>query len=266
VAGLCVVYALLRFAELQTGLPGLDERATGFGLGRLEPDQAAAIFGDSRWVLYVHNVIVALLSLAFAEPRNGTWQAVAAWLAGGLRPWMLVAVVASTAATAAIAHFVVGRARAWRARQFTDDDRLVILAVAVALGNAAMCYAYVKDEVMSVAGVFYALALYAALRTASRDWGRSRLSWMRTAVLSTVLLAASAGWALRASMLQYQLYATNFHTRYEWAQADEYLDAQGIRVDSPDAERLIQTLKTAALDAPLRNSQLVPLWIRRWFE
>ena len=73
-----------------------------------------------------------------------------------------VTFVSSLVTTALIAGAGVQVLRRYRASD--PSDRLILLFAAVLAANAVLSYAYTKDDIMSVSGVFYGLAAYAAIR------------------------------------------------------------------------------------------------------
>ena len=89
----------MRFWDLSTGTPGLTERATGFGFGRLEPDEVVERFGASPYLFYLYNVVSSFLSVVLSEPRAGTWDLTARVVRGQIAPGMVVPVFSSLLAT-----------------------------------------------------------------------------------------------------------------------------------------------------------------------
>jgi hypothetical protein len=146
----------------------------------------------------------------------------------------------------------VRRWPAWRRRQFERGDRIVILAGVLVVANAVLSYGYTKDEIMSVAGVFYALAAAEAARVwlAGRADGDGPLPGtqgsLRMAVLAA-LLAVSGGWALRAVGLHYHVHQMAHDVRNEWVTVDAWLTAQHAAPSTEAGRRLVQTLRDDAL-------------------
>ena len=216
-------YFYLRFVSLGTGFPGLDERAMGFGLGRLDRGEVVARFTDAPYVLYAYNVVSSLLSVVLSEPRNGTWEMTRRWLAGEITPSVVVALASSIIATGLIVWFAAGRFQLWRAGQFEHRDQLVVVFLAVLAANAAICYAYTKDEIMSTAGVFYALAVFAAARAMLARFGAIHRQPLAGVVIAVLLLVASSTWAIRATGLHYHMYYSGYYVRNEWATVEVWL-------------------------------------------
>ena len=258
-------YLYLRFVHLGTGVPGLDERAMGFGFGRLDRGDVVARFADAPYLLYAYNVVSSLLSVVLSEPRGGTWEMTRRLVTGEAAPSVFVALVSATVATALVLWFTTVRVRAWRARQFTRDDQLVLVFMAVAAANAAICYAYTKDEIMSTAGVFYALAVFAAARAGLVRVGPVRRRAVATGAFAALLFAASTAWAIRATGLHYHMYYAGYYARNEWATVEVWLREQHVEPTTEEGIRLVEALRAIAIDMPMLNPYFLPRWAERWF-
>src|SRR5581483_6586651 len=175
------------------GVPGLDERATGFGFRVLQPTEVIARFGHNPLPLYLYNVASAVLTVLFAEPRGAVWQFVGGIAHRSLEPWMAINVVTSTLTTAVLAWHIARRLPDWRRFEFAEDDRLVLLFLVILPINAAFCAVYVKDVIMSPAGVFYALAATVAVRHLVASTSRSAVALVPVWTV-VILVAVSAGW------------------------------------------------------------------------
>jgi hypothetical protein len=78
-----------------------------------------------------------------------------------------------------------------------------------------MCYAYAKDEIMSVAGVFYAAVVFCAAAEALNALHRRSLGPLIVPVLAVALLGSGA-WAFRSLGLHYKLLHAGYSARAEW--------------------------------------------------
>ncbi|MEW5984311.1 MAG: hypothetical protein AB1806_18315 [Acidobacteriota bacterium] len=240
-------YLYLRFAVIHVGGPGLDERASGFLLERLEPAQLIARFGDNPLPFYAYNVASAFSTVFLSEPRGGVWTVVRAWLDGHLQPWMVFHVVSSALATLVVVGLVLGRWRRYVGRQFGDADRLMLLGLMMAGANAVMSYAYLKDEVLSVAAAFYASAVFAAVAEIGRWWVARPRRLLPAFCLVSVLAVVSCLWTTRAAGCFYNLRSFASKVSADWADhslADDFPEMAA----SPDAVRLYDTLRREALD------------------
>lgn len=249
-------YAAIRFG-LSTGLPTLVERSTGFGTERLDPVELTRRFGDRPLVLYAYNVVSSIGSVLASQPRAGVWTLVAEARQGGLTPGTLMNVAVSLLTTAGLAVWALHRATAWRwaawrVRGLERGDRAVIIAAALTVSNAVLSYGYTKDEIMSVAGAFYALAVTEAVRTwlaerAGRERGVPGTARASRLALLALLLAVSGGWAVRAVGLHYQLHQMAHDVRNEWVTVDAWLAQQHATPSTDAGRRLVGALRDDAL-------------------
>jgi hypothetical protein len=250
-------YFALRFAVLDVGTPALSERSSGFGFSVLDPSELVRRFEDHRLAFYAYNVAASALSVLFGEPRGGVFR-----LADGIRlgapyPAVAATAAASTAATLLVAAFAWRRRGAWRAGQFADGDRLVLLFLAVFPANAAISFPYTKDVTMSPAGAFMALAVYAAARelVTVPPQGARRLA----TVLACALL--SLAWSVRLVSLHVELRVAQHKVRDEWAVVDDWIVLQRMDISDPRARRLRDTLRTDAILERRPPGELE--WVRR---
>jgi len=237
-------YFVLRFVVLGVGAPGLDERASGFGFGVLDRNQLTARFGANPLPFYAYNIAASLSSLFFSEPSGGTFQITQRVLAGQASTLNLVSVGVSALGTALILGYVWSRRAEWRARRFTADDQLVAIFFAVAAANAAICYAYTKDVILSPAGAFYALALAVAAR---HYIARASQTAVRTAAAGVVLVLLSSGWGFRAVAAQIDLRHAAEATRVEWAYVDRWLGDQGVAPTTDQGRAIVTHLQEDAI-------------------
>jgi hypothetical protein len=247
------------------GMPSIWERSTGFGFSRLDPAAIARQFEHSVALLYLYNFSTSILSVLFSEPRSGTWDVTSRLLRGDVQPSLVASVVSACVATCVIGWFAAARWRPWDRRRLEPADRIVAVFGAVLVANAAMCCVYTKDEIMSTAGVFYALAVYVAARECLSRF--AALPSRRPAMLAfaVVLAAGSTAWGIRATGLYYEMYWKASKVRYEWAEVEVFLRDQQIALRTPDEVRLVERLRADAMRAPLLNAALLPHWAKAWF-
>jgi hypothetical protein len=258
-------YFYLRFVYLGTGAPSLDERATGFGFGTLERGDIIPRFGDAPYMLYSYNLVSSVLSVLLSEPRSGTWEMTRRWMVGDVAPSVIVSWVSALTATGLLVWFAGVRFRVWLARRCEHADQLVLVCLAVTAANAVFCYTYTKDEIMSTAGVFYALAVFAASRTAITRFARVSRGTLRSAALTLLLLVCSASWAIRATGLHYHMYYAGYNSRNEWVAVEVWLREQRVE-PTEEGTRLIEELRSAAIEMPGLNPYFLPRWSERWFD
>lgn len=250
-------YAYARIAALSTGLPTVDERSSGFLLGVLEPDELRARFGENPWPYFAYNVGASILTVLFAEPRAGVWVTLRAYLESDIWPWMVVAVISSAATTAII---VTGVVSSWRDRAGRDAvDRFFLISAAVLAANAVLTYGFLtRDDLMSLAGAFYALAAYAAVRRLLLRAGGLRP--VAAVIVFAALIVASTGWAIRTAGLHYSLRSTAFKTRNDWTTVPDRWSA------TPEWRVVTERLRQDALERRVVAPRFEPRWITRWFE
>ena len=136
--------------------------------------------------------------------------------------------------------------------------------LAVLGGSAVLSYAYAKSEIMSAAGVFYALVAYLALREAIAVLVSLELTAVRRTVIFLAVLLVSSAWAWRAVGLQYRLQRGAFEARSEWVlRMPPYHDPP---VPASDV-RLTPRMQDEALHRGRTNPFLLwPRYARLWGE
>lgn len=254
IVALLAGYFALRFGYLNVGSPGLAERSSGYGFRFLDPPELVARFGDNPLPFYAYNVVTSAVSVLLSEPRAGVFGLLYGVTINDPYPPAVVNVVASTCATALIAVYAWRRRRAWLARQFDHDDRLVLIFLAVLAANATISYPYTKDVIMSPAGAFYAVAVFAAARGLLPRVAASRSVLTAALVLFCATLGAS--WSLRAMGLPLGLREASRKVRNEWADVDHWIVKQDIRLDAR-GRALLDRLRGEALFADPAPPRLV---------
>lgn len=244
---LLAAYFYARFAWLDVGAPGLNERSSGWGFGMLDPADLIARFGGNPFPFYAYNAITSGLSVLVAEPRAGVFRLVGGFTRGAPETFLLVNVLASTTATVLIGRFAWQRRRAWMSRLFERDDQLVLLFLMMLAANAVISYPYTKDVIMSPAGAFFAVAAYVGFRGMARDAAGARSR--RGAAVVVVAFVLASTWAIRAAALHLQLRDAAYKTRTEWAYSDPSFGERG----TADARRRARALRDRLMgDAVLR--------------
>lgn len=206
---LLAAYFWVRFLVLEIPSPGLDERATGWWLARLEPDEIVRRFAANPFPLYVYNVMAGLVGTLLAEPRSGQWSLTGRLLADDVRPWMVIQVASSLLITTAMLGALAPALARWRRNVLDDRDRFVLLAFGMLGANALMMFGYVKDEVLSVGVVFYAAGAFAVLaRLGERLPNRAA---------GALLVSASVLWTMRAADTFFSLQQSAYNVANDWA-------------------------------------------------
>jgi hypothetical protein len=206
-------YVALRIGALHMIGNAVGERQTGFGTQMLSTSDLRDRFGATPWLIYAYTIACSVLTVPFSQPVAGQWTAFGAWHAGGFQLFYLNDICTSLAATALAAWYMWTRPAPARRRRWRDP--IPLTALAVLAGSAVLSYAYAKNEIMSTAGVFYALVVFLAAAEAARTLSTQTVASLRVPVLIAVLCVSSA-WAFRALGLQYRLQRGAFEARSEW--------------------------------------------------
>jgi hypothetical protein len=250
-------YLWLRFAMLETGVPALTERAAGYGFEVLEPSQLLERFGADPRPFYLYNVIAAIGSVLFSEPRNGVFEGVRLFRSGAVPPYIWIPVVTSTVTTLAIVGGLVAARRSGStAAQAHARAGLVFVAVLVA--NALLSFAYTKDEIVSIAGAFYALTAYTAFRWILSSLATSFTS-LRFAAIVLIALVGT-GWAVRSAGVEFHLVSQAFKQRNDWAGLPMRWRQEGEWPADPRAQALVLQLRLAAAAMPAVAPTFTPRW------
>ena len=263
---LIVGYLVVRFTVLDVGTRTVGATSSGYGFSVRNTGELVAMFGEYPVVFYAYNVICAAMTVLFSEPRAGVFQFTHFLVQGNVPAWSLVNVVVSVLGTTLIAIAIARRIGGWLHWTFDRDDVVLLLFVAVLAANSAISYPYLKEVVMSPAGMFYAAALFIAVRDLLR---RAQQRPSSSAVwLAIPLLVLSAGWTLRAVTLAESLRASAFVNRNDWAQAEQREDEvrPQWRQRHPDAEQLVRDLSRQVVTMTVPQPYTVPRWTRTWID
>jgi hypothetical protein len=244
VSAVLVGYFVLRFLVLGNGVPGLVERDSGFGFARYTPAELSARFGANPWPFYAYNVVSAALSVLFAEPRDGVYRLTRS-LVNGAPEWpLVVGFVSSSLATVLIVRFAWVRREHWRRWEFERGDQLVLIFVGVLAANATISYGYSKDQIISPAGFFFAVAAFVAARDLVERLPARRAA--RTVALAACVVL-SVTWSIRAIGLHAGLSWTAVRVREQWAYVDDWFANTGRRELSPRSRALRDQLQDDAI-------------------
>jgi hypothetical protein len=261
-------YLWLRFVYLSVGTPGLDVgRDSGFGAAMLSPDEILRRFGDNPGWFYVYNVVTSVLSVLFSDPDRGVFHTLRTWREGEMPARLYIAVVPSVVTTGLIGWAASQRirVRAWKSP--TRHDQLLFVFAAVLIANAVFAYAYAKHEIISVAGAFYAVAAFVAIRYAIEPGGvGGYLGPVGGRIPFCVLLGALAvAWAFRSAGVHHMLQTQAFRERLEWARFDPDDIADRGYPSDPRARALTTQLRREALEIRMANPNELPAWADDWW-
>ena len=222
-------YIVLRVPVLHMIGNSVGERQTGFGTDMMNTSQLRERFSATPWLLYAYTILCSLLTVPFSQPIAGQWTAFQPWDPAAPPLFFLNDIGTSLVATAIVAWYMARRRPPDGRRRWLDPAPLVMLATLA--GSAVLSYAYAKSEIMSTAGVFYALVVYLAVRELAErvvrlpevrlqpdtiDSSDSVVSAFRRTIIIVAVLFVSSAWAWRAMGLQYRLQRGAFEARSEW--------------------------------------------------
>jgi hypothetical protein len=256
-------YFCARFVYLSTGVPALTQRSTGFLFAFLDPAEVERRFGANPLWFHAYNVAASVSSVLFSEPQNGVFVGTRDWLAGAGRLPRVFVPVATSIATTALVVWAAVRVLS-RSRQWDDTGRLLAVFAAVLLANAAMSYVYTKDEIMSAAGAFYALAVFAAVREVMPL--ALRLRPAAGIAVAVLLSLVAAGWSLRSANLHYVLRSQATRHQADWVWLPGLWQRTGQWPEGPSQQRLILRLRTDAIGLTVPNTRAEgPRWVDRYW-
>jgi hypothetical protein len=152
-----------------------------------------------------------------------------------------------------------------RRRPLDDTARFIVVFVVVLAANATLSFAYTKDEIMSVAGVFYALAAFGALRDLATRTGVR----VMTAAAGVLLVGALAtGWSVRAAGVHYVLRSQAIKHQIDWVELLGRWHRENRWPTDAAEERLLLRLHADAVHIKLPNTRIGrPDWPNRlWIE
>jgi len=261
---LVIGYAYVRFVLLSTGVPALSERSSGYLLEMLDPPELQRRFGSQPIWFYAYNMAASVSSVLFTEPQDGVFEMVSSWL--NRQPmWRVALPFATSLMTTGLLLWSAAR-RLRHGERLDEGARMMIVFAAVLAANATLSFAYTKDEIMSVAGAFYALAIYAAVQDAATK-GTS-LRQAPSMAIALLLCALATGWSIRAVGVHYVLRSQAVKHQIDWVELPERWKRDGSWPSDPDEQQLILRLRDDALAFTLPNTRLGrPEWPDRlWLE
>jgi len=245
-------YLYVRFVSFSGGMPTLSERSSGYWLSMLEPSELQQRFGANPLVFYGYNVWTSIMSVLFSEPQAGVFEAVRAWLDDRLLARTVIPITTSVIATGLI---LWAAARRVVNRDALDDTaRFILIATAVLGANAVLSFSYTKNEIMSVAGAFYALAAFGGMR----DGLLTAPSMQRAARIgfAALLCLLSVGWTVRSVGVHYVLRSRAFKHQADWVALPGLWQRSERWPNDPADLRLILQLRADAVGLPLPNTRV----------
>jgi hypothetical protein len=251
---LLVGYGVVRFVWLAPNVEAM-ANASGYLLERLEGSQIRERFGTGLTVFNIYNVFASMATVLFSEPRAGVFVLVRAWSIGDVPPRMWINVASSTLTTVFIALSLRRRHEAEKAADFAVFGALLA-------ASSIASFAYAKDEIMSVAGVFYAVAAFWAVRDLLMGGRRAG----QTVAVALAVLVAGSGWSIRTIGVNHVLRAQAFAFHNDWAWVPDDMQRRGTWPSGAAARKLVLDLRDQSLGMPIVNPWFVPRWADRIFD
>jgi hypothetical protein len=145
---------------------------------------------------------------------------------------------------------------------WSGPDRTFVAASIAFIVNAAFNAVYIKDEIMSPAGLFYAIATFVAVR-ALIDSLPTR-TFTATSLVTCLLVAVAALWTFRVVGVHYQLRYDAFTTRNDWVEVlrpDKHDDWPG----DPAELALTGRIRAEAIARRTTSPSFMPRWADRYW-
>ena len=206
------VYLAVRFSTSASWPAFVQD--VGYGFTLLSPDQATARFGNLPVVMYAYNVLVTITNILFSEPTSGVFTIVHDLHNGELKAWEINHLLSSTILTTVIVWWGIRTLRQNCGTPWSVESRLfVVTAIAVA-ASGALGFNYTRDRLGGMAAVFYALAAYYAVRTASERIVDAPSARLVSIGIALALLAGA--WQIRTFGTLEHARLMAFKDRREW--------------------------------------------------
>ena len=249
---------LLARPFLGIAAPGIGGHASGWLANSYSADELVARFGANPWPFYIYNAVGGALSVVASEPRFGVYRVLSSLDAETWPPVITIHLASSVILSLVIlAHARAVVRRPWSS--WTEERQVLALAAAVLAVSALLCATYIKDEIVSTAGVFYALAAYAAIRWLLAGAGQGRL---RAAMAAACILVVAHLWAFRTVGTHYELRRAAFVTRNDWAL--DAFESSSDETSATDRKRFSQ-LRFEALQHRVTSPSFLPSWGERYW-
>jgi len=253
-------YLVLRHV-LGISSPGIGGHGSGFGDRFYSPEELAQRFGAHPLGFMLYNVTGGLASLLFAEPRQGVYSLLAAWRQGEVHPVVLINVISSSVTTALLIWYAAARLPRRRSA-WSDADRMFVAACMAFIVNAAFNAVYMKDEIMSPGGLFYAVATFVAVRALIASLPTRTIA---ATSLATCFLVTIAGlWTFRVVGEHYQLRYHAFTTRNDWVEVLRP-DKHAEWPEDPNELAVTRRIRTEAIARRTTSPSFMPRWADRYW-
>ena len=243
-----VIYLIARLGFSPGGVP-FDSPETGFGFSSISADEAATMFANMPWVLWLYNIGSTLLTVLASEPRAGRFQFIESLLRGDVPPWMWLHVLSSIVTTAVVGMTLLGiRSRPPR------DRMLAAFGGVLVIGGSVLGFLYTRDRIGLPVGIGYAMLVYVAVSALLERPGEK---W-QTITAGVLVAALSTCWLLRTAEKYVALRDMAWDYHLEW---DRQAATEAVAV-SP----IVAQMRQAALTRVPADARRDPAWTYRVFE
>jgi hypothetical protein len=244
------VYAAIHLG-LGAPLAAASHTHSGLGFSAATPERLDATFGGWLWLFWVYNVVATVFTVAFSEPREGTYAFIASLMQDRPPTWMWLHVVSSFATTALI--LVVFPRRGLNTR----DRAVTAVGIALIIGGSALGFLYTRDRIALPVGIGYAMLLYVAL---SRLLAAASATVARRTAVTAVVSLLTVLWLVRDAELYWFLRDLAWEHNREWS-----VRFESIRDNRPVTD-LMLVLQALALERTPPDPATSPRWSHRLLE
>jgi hypothetical protein len=217
---------------------------SGLGFSAATPERLDATFGGWLWPFWLYNVLATIFTVAFSEPREGTYAFIAALTHGTAPTWMWLHVVSSVATTAVIAVAFP------RGRLSPRDRELTAIGLALIVGGGLLGFLYTRDRIALPVGIGYVMLLYVALSALLAT--ASACNARRTTAGLMLLLVPL--WLVRDAETYWFLRDLAWEHHREWS-----VRYESIRDNRPETD-LMRVLQALALEHTPADPNGSPPW------
>jgi hypothetical protein len=223
---------------------------SGLGFSAATPERLEATFGRWPWLFWFYNVVATLFTVAFSEPREGTYAFIDSILRGTTPTWKWLHVISSLVTTAIIV-------LAFPRRNMTLRDRWVTAtAIGLIVGGSALGFLYTRDRIALPVGIGYSMLVYVTL---SALLGKPRVARGRM-VIGTVASLLAAVWLVRDAEMYWFLRDLAWEHHREWS-----IRYESLRNNEPETD-LVRVLRALALRRTPEDPTTSPPWTHQLLE
>jgi hypothetical protein len=184
-----------------------------------------------------------------------------AWKTGEPHAVLLINLASSIATSALMVWYAMTHLRSGRPG-WSDTDRMFVVTCAVMVVNAALNAAYIKDEIISVGGLFYAVAAFIAVRGLLETIPQRRV--VASALIALFLMMDAGLWTFRAAGVHYVLRYDAFKTRNDWVELLRP-DKQEDWPADPQELAITRRIHDEVIQRRVGSPSFMPRWADRYW-